>query len=105
MFQAAIKARFPPNYIFISFVYLTLDDMAVSQSILVSKSPCDRQKSPKSLNSFKIPLFRHVLWRIVKAPATNIALQSEVNFNFAAIITKLNLFFVYFLFNSMPKIL
>jgi hypothetical protein len=31
MFLINYKAHFPPNYIFISFVYLTLDDMAISR--------------------------------------------------------------------------
>jgi hypothetical protein len=45
-------AHFPPNYIFKSFVYLTLYDMAVSKSGLGSKSSSDIpykniQKGPK----------------------------------------------------------
>jgi hypothetical protein len=61
------KAHFPPNYIFISFVYLTVDDISVSRGKLESKRPSGLQKYPKCpQNSFKT----HFLWEIVKTPAT-----------------------------------
>jgi hypothetical protein len=54
MFQAMMfffnktKAHFLPNNIFISFVNLTLDDMAASKGGLGPKWPCDTQKKSKN---------------------------------------------------------
>jgi hypothetical protein len=49
------KAHFPPNHIFISFVYLMLDDMAVSRGRTGIKRPLQHtKKNPKGpQNSFK----------------------------------------------------
>jgi hypothetical protein len=60
---ARFQAHFPPNYIFISFVYLTLDNMTVNKGGLASKDPCNTQNNSNGLQkSFKMPLFRHFVW-------------------------------------------
>jgi hypothetical protein len=50
------KTHFQPNYICISFVYLTLEDMSVSRRTVI-KRPVQNIKNPKiPLNSLKRPL-------------------------------------------------
>jgi hypothetical protein len=59
-------------YIFLKFIYYALLCNLKSRSGLESKGPCDipYKKNPKGpQNSFKMPLFRHFVWEIVKAPA------------------------------------
>jgi hypothetical protein len=56
------KSNFSPNYIFMSFVYLTLDDMAVSRGGLGSRDPCDIQKIQKAPNIPSKCLFLDILY-------------------------------------------
>jgi hypothetical protein len=100
-FFSKAKAHFPPNYIFISFLYLKLLRWHGSQQGWTGiKRPLRHTKKSKRPPKFlhKAP-FQTFCMGNCKSPCNQhctMAGQSKVNCNFATNITKLNLFILCF---------